>query len=368
MANKGQVCELSPGWKIDMSEHIPKIHKGGKIECSCGGFDVSPRWDDTPADRRDRKLAFRAHVVKARAEERAAAEAKIKDDNAKRVWEERKAALRGAKNRPAKKTAARWKRLIHRSWTWTRTLYIPGDLERAFADCWEEENVPKSYLNQGRGTLQNLFFRSTGTGIFRRNILVTEINNRDAMIAATVVQWLGTNCGFCFLRRVLEKCGHRICDAPREQEGDWKPKHVAIHLSAQELAVLRAFSKRLVEHSVGQLQSATGMTRPETEQVFEVLCKLGFCQWSQRAPAGKEYRKKRLCSLTKLGQTVCQSWNVKEFKDGGGAELFCMIPQGELRKLQRSYREVIFHGVTGEEVRPADVPRRSFFAKGLQAV
>ena len=42
------------------------------------------------------------------------------------------------------------------------------------------------------------------------------INNRDAMIAATVVQWLGTNCGRAFLDQALRQVGMRI-----EYDREW---------------------------------------------------------------------------------------------------------------------------------------------------
>ena len=37
-----------------------------------------------------------------------------------------------------------------------------------------------------------------------------KITNRDRMIAASIVQWLGTNCGMGFLHKVLGDCGQEI--------------------------------------------------------------------------------------------------------------------------------------------------------------
>lgn len=34
---------------------------------------------------------------------------------------------------------------------------------------------------------------------------VTPVSQRDADVAATVIQWLGTNCGACFLREAEER-------------------------------------------------------------------------------------------------------------------------------------------------------------------
>ena len=33
---------------------------------------------------------------------------------------------------------------------------------------------------------------------------------RDRIVAATVIQWLGSNVGFGFLEEALRKCGYRI--------------------------------------------------------------------------------------------------------------------------------------------------------------
>lgn len=37
-----------------------------------------------------------------------------------------------------------------------------------------------------------------------------EVTQRDAEIVATVIQWLGSNCGMSFLQAALQKCGLRI--------------------------------------------------------------------------------------------------------------------------------------------------------------
>ena len=35
---------------------------------------------------------------------------------------------------------------------------------------------------------------------------------RDRIVAATVVQWLGSNCGMSFLREALRRCGYRVVE------------------------------------------------------------------------------------------------------------------------------------------------------------
>jgi len=58
-------------------------------------------------------------------------------------------------------------------------------------------------MNQGHGTLQNLMFDINGKAMFH-------ITENDRTIVATVIQWLGTNVGFCFLEAALKRCGLKI--------------------------------------------------------------------------------------------------------------------------------------------------------------
>lgn len=37
-----------------------------------------------------------------------------------------------------------------------------------------------------------------------------EPTERDRIVAATVVQWLGSNCGFGMVREAMEKCGYKV--------------------------------------------------------------------------------------------------------------------------------------------------------------
>ena len=75
--------------------------------------------------------------------------------------------------------------------------------EKAFANEWQKENEILCYVNQGRGTLQNLMYDKNNKPIFY-------ITDNDRVIVATVIQWLGTNIGFDFLERALKGCGYKI--------------------------------------------------------------------------------------------------------------------------------------------------------------
>src|SRR6478672_1241153 len=85
--------------------------------------------------------------------------------------------------------------------------------EKAFHDQWLKENEPKSWINQGHGVLQDLFIESD-INMFNRKIHLA-INDRDRYIVATVVQWLGSNCGMCFLGEALARVGMKIVETKK---------------------------------------------------------------------------------------------------------------------------------------------------------
>lgn len=72
--------------------------------------------------------------------------------------------------------------------------------EVAFSETWKKENEERRYINRGHGILQDLFIDDNG--VFHHTMIP-----RDKMIAATVVQWLGSNCGMAFIETALKECG-----------------------------------------------------------------------------------------------------------------------------------------------------------------
>lgn len=81
--------------------------------------------------------------------------------------------------------------------------------ERAFAKAWSRE---------ARETLQALMLVGSApltehpalTAIMNRRRTAYVIDARDAEIVATVIQWLGSNCGMAFLSEALRECGYQI--------------------------------------------------------------------------------------------------------------------------------------------------------------
>lgn len=72
------------------------------------------------------------------------------------------------------------------------------NMERVFLRHWREENKRKPGLNGGNGLLELLLSEVPNSG-------GVDICQRDATVAATVIQWLGTNCGQGFLHGVRKE-------------------------------------------------------------------------------------------------------------------------------------------------------------------
>jgi sugar phosphate isomerase/epimerase len=64
--------------------------------------------------------------------------------------------------------------------------------ERVFLRNWRKENRRRSGLNGGFGALELILSENS-------NEHAAGITQRDATVAASVVQWLGTNCGQAFI-------------------------------------------------------------------------------------------------------------------------------------------------------------------------
>lgn len=90
-----------------------------------------------------------------------------------------------------------------------RTLHNP--LEAALASAWENQNKERHHINFGFGILQDLFMeRGKHTWDTK---CVHEVTDSERMVAATVIQWLGSNCGRSFYEEALRKCGYKVVAA-----------------------------------------------------------------------------------------------------------------------------------------------------------
>lgn len=107
------------------------------------------------------------------------------------------------------------KKRINRGFNWRRTKYqnviFPEEpnLEKIFSEEWECACDPKQGLNSGRGTLDALLVHHKSHDHYSNPQMIYP-TKRERMLVATAIQWLGTNCGFCFLRECLEKAGWSV--------------------------------------------------------------------------------------------------------------------------------------------------------------
>lgn len=100
-----------------------------------------------------------------------------------------------------------------------------SEREAAFARCWMRWNHPRlrAGTNYGLGVLVDLVgvdcrnAHSPGLGGGYKRGPCWPVRRRDCQVAATVVQWLGTNIGMCFLEEALQRAGFRLVQI---QEGD----------------------------------------------------------------------------------------------------------------------------------------------------
>jgi hypothetical protein len=129
--------------------------------------------------------------------------------------------------------------LKHRGVDRHRLEWEHADLERAFANTWEYENIKRPGINYGHGILQDLMFnqRSREEGW----LIDVEywISQREATIVATVIQWLGTNCGMAFLHTALKKAGWTVQKVEPERKYT-KPK-----LPDPEIRLIRIEKNRI---------------------------------------------------------------------------------------------------------------------------
>lgn len=275
-----------------------------RSSCTCGEwtqYHFPDLHEDKHVARRIRIL-FLAHVRDVKRK----TEADKKENEAMRKRYKRASKFRASKV------------IVHRSISHRRTYFIAGRRERAFADLWEREQEPK---HSGRSLLEALLSHQHGGQFFE----VLGLTNRDAMVAATVIQWLGTNCGFDFLSRALAEAGERVV---RKDEPDFmKRKRVRFTVSKEEATMLSAFQKRGSMLTLPELAFECGFNLKMTREVFRVLTLLKLCEIDARQ-IGKFY------SLTRYGSEFLQSWNAVR-DDRGDHHFSAMFPEELIKGFPR---------------------------------
>lgn len=112
--------------------------------------------------------------------------------------------------------------------------------EEAFARRWRNENSPPAYINSGRGVLDHLLYHSPDQRSF-----TGESTEREETIAASVIQWLGTNVGWCFLEETIEDCGFVLQEAHIKRKDPPPAERAAFDAGAEAMrnAIVAAIHK-----------------------------------------------------------------------------------------------------------------------------
>lgn len=100
-------------------------------------------------------------------------------------------------------------------------------LELSFAEAWERHNRPHPGTNFGNGILQDLFLDHF--------CCHHRITPNERYVAATVVQWLGSNVGFSFMQGCLNACGYLIHGSePRNPNQEAVLQEIALALASAD--------------------------------------------------------------------------------------------------------------------------------------
>ena len=105
----------------------------------------------------------------------------------------------------------------HEPCTRSKARHEYNPIERALAEEWVKENRERSIL-------QLLFTQDVQlSSVWWVPERVRCITARDAEIVATVIQWLGSNVGTCFLQRAWHHAGWELTEKKREESGGIEP-------------------------------------------------------------------------------------------------------------------------------------------------
>lgn len=72
------------------------------------------------------------------------------------------------------------------------------------------------FLNIGERTISNALGLIEGMEYFKTFFIADDgswhhvMSPNDKLIASTIIQWLGSNCGMAFMEEALKDCGYKI--------------------------------------------------------------------------------------------------------------------------------------------------------------
>lgn len=86
-----------------------------------------------------------------------------------------------------------------------------NDTEEAFLKTWNARGMRSS-----RDRIYGVNLFSFLCRPEKPEFGLKKVTWRDRLVAATIIQWLGSNCGICFLRTALQSCGYDIVPVEKE--------------------------------------------------------------------------------------------------------------------------------------------------------
>ena len=87
--------------------------------------------------------------------------------------------------------------------------------ERIYAEMWKKRNIRRAGVNSGFTFLELILAPKGDVS------KVQPVSDRDAEVAACVIQWLGTNCGFHFMSACEDKIENEIEDEIEVEQASW---------------------------------------------------------------------------------------------------------------------------------------------------
>lgn len=95
---------------------------------------------------------------------------------------------------------------------------LKNPAERIYWEQWLKLNRREHGINDGFTTLEHILDPNVGnrTGPLSTAPPPPPVSSRDAEVAGAIFQWLGTNCGLCFMR----EC-ERLIDKERAARAEW---------------------------------------------------------------------------------------------------------------------------------------------------
>ena len=94
----------------------------------------------------------------------------------------------------------KYEKIEHRGSKTSQRRYNTGLTERIYLRRWQAHQVRQPGINGGCGLLELLLADDLQLGAGGLAPIPVYLTQEAARIAATVIQWLGTNCGLAFIR------------------------------------------------------------------------------------------------------------------------------------------------------------------------